>query len=493
MHDADPFESRLSAAFERLADRAPVDVDPVATARAASHAPRQSGMLRIWDTQPTWARAAVALLGLGLLLAMLGVTALIGSQLRDPLAVDEPRMVEPSALVAPTALAEAPPSPAPAAFADAVPIDGRIVELASIEAVLGSFTWETFVGPLPQPNPEPIRGNSRMGYVYGGDGRGVFYSDDGLHWQNVTEAMPGAVWPDLGACDIDTIHGQWIACRGGWLPGPDRPKQPLILERTSIGWAPLLDPALVDDDDRGGDSSGDVLPVQSGDVSVIATGVPDPLVQTAGGAFETVDLDHPLTSILAVPDGGFVAFPDGVMGGRTVTSADGRAWVDRGPPGYLADLPASARVARQPDRLVALTQAFDETGCDLPGCPQMPYIVWASTDGVTWTRQTPPIRYPLPIVEPSPPQEAIYGFHRYTVEITDLGLLWNGDYLSIDDGRSWVRMPRAPDPSDELDCGGGVDIGGWTADSWYRHGGNGCGRDMSVGRFGASSPAQSPG
>jgi hypothetical protein len=488
MHDPETFETRLADAFERLADRAPVDVDPVATARAARHAPGRPKTLRIWDPQPTWARAAVVLLALGLLLAMLGATALIGSRLRDPLAVDEPRMVEPSIRIAPSPLAEAPLSPEPSALAEAAPIVGRIVGLSTIEAALGSFTWETFAGPLPQPNPSPIRGNHRVGYVYAGDLGGVFYSEDGLHWQNVTEDTPDAVPPDmLGDCEIEATYGQWIACAR--FRGPEGPQQLVILKRGPSGWAfePIyLDRAHVDDD---GYVVDDILPVQSGQFSLITSGASDgnALIREAGGSFESINLDYPLTSLLAVPDGGFVAFPEGVMGDRTVTSDDGRTWVDRGPPGYLADLPASARLARQPGRLVALTQAFDETRCDLPGCPQRPYTVWASTDGVTWTRQTPPVQYPLPIVEPSPPQEAIYGFHRYTVEITDLGLLWDGQYLSIDDGRSWAQVPEAPDPYDYVDCGvgGGVDIGGWTADTWYRHGGNGCGRDMSVGRFGA--------
>ena len=83
MHEPVTFETRLATAFERYADGAPVDVEPIEVARLAMHAdsrPRAPIRLRDFRT-PAWRYAAV----LALLVLALVAAILIGSALiREP-------------------------------------------------------------------------------------------------------------------------------------------------------------------------------------------------------------------------------------------------------------------------------------------------------------------------------------------------------------------------------------------------------------------------
>jgi hypothetical protein len=410
------FETRLADVFERYADLAPVEVDPMAMAHAAASG---SGR-RSWSSLArlpipgvdgrAWTRVLVPLGLLGLLLAALGAAWWVGGQQQDRnLLVDR----------GPTL---------PEAF-----IDAEIVPFDAVESVLGPLVWTTVEGGVagPRPNPEPIYGSLRTGYLYGDHDTGIWASDDGLNWRRVSTDFT-TLSHERG---FDTVDGRWALTSGS-----------NVLQRTNDGWSPLDLPSLSQ------------LPVQSGDVTLIpgVLSATDAFISDNGAGFEQIQMPYALASLMTAPDGGFIAFPDGASGGLIVSSRDGRTWSEHRAPRFMSGEPAQVEVGRQVDRLLALVEAADGR-----------HTVWSSTDGVDWRLATPSIRYPDAIAN---------------IEIKDFGLLAGGDFVSVDLGRSWARIPSR-DPEDVCGSGGGVGVGGTTSDTFYLHAGSGGKRCMSVGRF----------
>ncbi|MDH4143526.1 MAG: hypothetical protein OEV61_13035, partial [Chloroflexota bacterium] len=412
-----PFETRLADVFERYADLAPLEIDPWVVTQAAVASSRRGWRGIGWmpgpmDDARARSRLLVPLALLGLLLAAVGAALWVGSQQHD-----RNQLVDRGPTL-------------PAEFV----VDAEIVPFDAVESVLGPLVWTTVENgdvTVPRPNPEPIYGSLRTGYLYGDHDTGIWASDDGLDWTPVSTEFT-SLSHEHG---FDTVDGRWALTSGSQ-----------VLHRTNDGWSPVDLPSLSQ------------LPVQSGDVTLIpgVLSTADVFISDDGAGFEQVQMPYALASLMAVPDGGFIAFPDGVSGGLIVSSRDGRTWNEHRAPGFLSGEPAQVEVGRQVDRLLALVEAADGR-----------HTVWSSTDGVDWRLETPAIRYPDAIAN---------------IEIKDFGLLAGGDFVSVDLGRSWAHVPSR-DPEDVGSGNGGLVVGGRTSDTFYLHAGSGGQRWMSVGRF----------
>jgi len=77
MNDSSPIESRIGGLISAYADRAPVDVDPMAMARLAASARRSVGPVSLGFDQPSL-RLGLVLLALALAIAMVGGALVVG-------------------------------------------------------------------------------------------------------------------------------------------------------------------------------------------------------------------------------------------------------------------------------------------------------------------------------------------------------------------------------------------------------------------------------